>query len=215
MTKRTQSADSWDVVNGEKCFPLLAAIASDTDFNAEPFNDDGTFGSDVFFNTLGMSYIGIALNAARAADSKAKLYINDFNIEGPGKKAAAMMNLVKTLKSEGFPIDGIGFQCHFIVGEVPGGFQQNLQAFTDLGVEVAITELDVRMTLPATDALLAQQKADYTTVVSACVAVENCVGITLWDFTDLFSWVPGTFTGQGAACPWDEVRPGRPLIPRY
>ncbi|KAJ3553752.1 hypothetical protein NM688_g3450 [Phlebia brevispora] len=181
----TQAKYSWDVVN-------------------EPLNDNGTFGSDVFFDTLGVSYIGIALNAARAADPNAKLYINDFNIEGPGVKATAMMDLVTSLQSQGIPIDGVGFQCHFIVGEVPEGFQQNLEAFTALGIEVAITELDVRMTLPATDELLEQQKQDYQIVISACAAVPKCVGVTLWDFTDKFSWVPGTFAGQGAACPWDE-----------
>jgi hypothetical protein len=84
-----------------------------------------------------------------------------------------------------------------------------------LGVEVAITELDIRepdyilfvlrgphshisitklvqrlgMTLPSTDALLAQQKTDYTTLVSACNAVEKCVGVTVWDFTDKVSLV--------------------------
>ena len=47
-----------------------------------------------------------------------------------------MLNLVKQLKSDGVPIDGIGFQCHFIVGEIPSSFQSNLEAFTALGVEV-------------------------------------------------------------------------------
>lgn len=171
----------------------------------EPLNDDGTFGSDVFLEVIGTAYIGIALLAARAADPHAKLYINEFNIEGPGLKATAMQNLVKSLQSQHIPIDGIGFQCHFIVGEVPPGFQQNLEAFVALGIEVAITELDVRMTLPETPELLAQQKADYTTVIEACMAVSGCVGITLWDWTDKFSWVPGAFPGQGGACPWDEV----------
>ena len=159
----------------------------------------------MFFNTLGESYIPIALEAARAADPNAKLYINEFNTEGPGPKATAMLNLVKSLKSQNVPLDGIGFQCHFIVGEVPQGLVANWNSFTAAGVEVAITELDVRMTLPATPQLLAQQKTDYTTVVSACMSVERCVGITLWDWTDKFSWVPGTFAGQGEACPWDEV----------
>ena len=44
-----------------------------------------------------------------------------------------------------------------------------------LGVEVAITELDIRMTLPATDALLEQQKTDYQSAVSACASVEGCI----------------------------------------
>ncbi|KIJ24742.1 glycoside hydrolase family 10 protein, partial [Sphaerobolus stellatus SS14] len=59
-------------------------------------------------------------------------------------------------------------------------------------------------TLPSTQALLAQQQQDYQTVVSACMAVEGCIGITVWDYTDKYSWVPSTFSGQGAACPWDE-----------
>ena len=50
----------------------------------EPFNDDGTFRQDVFFNTLGESYIATALRTAKAADPNAKVYINDFNIEGTG-----------------------------------------------------------------------------------------------------------------------------------
>ena len=173
---------------------------------SEPLNDDGSFRSDVFFNTLGSGYIATALRAARAADPNAKLYINDFNIEGSGAKATAMMNLVRSLQQQGVPIDGVGFQCHFIVGQIPSTFQQNLQAFTNLGIEVAITELDVRMTLPSTPALLQQQKQDYQTVIQACIAVARCVGITLWDWTDKFSFVPSTFPGMGAADPWDQVR---------
>ncbi|KAL4248019.1 Beta-xylanase [Abortiporus biennis] len=175
---------SWDVVN-------------------EPFNDDGTYRTDVFYNTLGTAYIATALQAARAADPDAKLYINDYNIEGPGAKSTAMQTLIKSLKDQGVPIDGVGIQAHLIVGALPGNIQQNIEAFAALGVEVAITELDIRMTLPVTDALLAQQKKDYQTVISACQNVAACVGITIWDYTDKYSWVPSTFSGQGAACPWD------------
>ncbi|KAI1796949.1 endo-1,4-beta-xylanase C precursor [Ganoderma leucocontextum] len=175
---------SWDVIN-------------------EPFNDDGTWRTDVFYNTLNTTYVSIALQAARAADPDAKLYINDYNIEQTGAKSTAMLNLVKQLIADGVPIDGVGFQCHFIVGEVPTSFQSVLQQFTALGLEVAITELDIRMTLPATDALLAQQQKDYQSVVQACANVAGCVGITIWDWTDKYSWVPSTFSGQGAACPWD------------
>ncbi|KAF8583577.1 glycoside hydrolase family 10 protein [Ramaria rubella] len=171
---------AWDVVN-------------------EPLNDNGTLGSSPFLSAIGEEYIPIALRAARAADPKAKLYINDFNIEGPGAKSTAMINLVKSLKKQGVPIDGIGVQGHLIVGELPSDIQQNLEAITATGVEVAITELDVRMTLPSTPALLAQQKADYQTVIEACNAVRKCIGVTVWDFTD-----KATFPGEGAACPWDE-----------
>ncbi|THV01563.1 endo-1,4-beta xylanase [Dendrothele bispora CBS 962.96] len=150
-------------------------------------------------DTLGQSYIDIALQAARAADPNAKLYINDYNIEGSGAKASAMLSLVQDLKSRNIPLDGIGLQGHFIVGELPSDLQSTLEAFTALGVEVAYTEVDIRMTLPETDALLEQQQKDYQTVVAACMAVENCVGVTTWA-----SWIPTTFSGQGDALPWDE-----------
>ena len=78
----------------------------------------------------------------------------------------------------------MGFQCHFIVGSVPTSLQSILSQFTALGVEVAITELDIRMTLPSTSALLAQQQKDYQSVISACNAVKGCIGVTIWDYTD-------------------------------
>ncbi|KAL0059057.1 hypothetical protein AAF712_014234 [Marasmius tenuissimus] len=185
MTFKHYPVDSWDVVN-------------------EPFNDDGTQRSFVFTDTIGPSYIDIALESARAADPSTKLYINDFNIEGINAKSTAMFDLVQDLKARGIPIDGIGVQAHLIVGQIPSDIQENLERFASLGVEVAITELDIRMTLPVTAELLEQQKADYQSVVSACDAVEACIGVTIWDFDDKYSWVPGTFPGEGAALPWDE-----------
>ena len=98
-----------------------------------------------------------------------------------------MVNLVKSLKAQGVPIDGIGLQAHLIVGEVPSTIQANMEQFTALGIEIAITELDIRMTLPETAALLEQQRQDYQTVVSACKAVADCIGVTIWDYTDRVS----------------------------
>ena len=117
-----------------------------------------------------------------------------------------MTNLVSSLKSAGVPLDGIGFQGHFIVGEVPTSMATVMNQITALGVEVsrthsvscdggqgranptvlqvAITELDIRMTLPSTQTLLNQQKTDYTTVISQCTKVSKCIGVTVWDWTD-------------------------------
>src|SRR5450759_1896603 len=91
---------AWDVVN-------------------EPFNDDGTLRSDVFYQAMGQGYIADALRTAHAADPNAKLYLNDYNIEGENAKSNAMYNLVSSLKAQGVPIDGVGLESHFIVGQVP------------------------------------------------------------------------------------------------
>ena len=39
-------------------------------------------------------------------------------------------------------------------------------------------------------------------IVGACVQVCGCIGVTLWDFYDPFSWVPAVFPGQGAPLLW-------------
>ena len=175
----------WDVVN-------------------EPFNEDGTRRQSVFQQRIGDSYIAEAFRAARAADPTAKLYLNDFNVEGVNAKSTAMFNLVQSLQQQGVPIDGVGLQGHIILGQTPSTLQQNIQRFANLGLDVAITELDIRMNLPRDAAKDAQQANEYRAVVNACLAVTRCVGITVWDYTDKYSWIPGVFPGQGAALPYDE-----------
>ncbi|MEV6182223.1 endo-1,4-beta-xylanase [Streptomyces sp. NPDC052015] len=176
---------AWDVVN-------------------EPFDEDGTYRSTLWYDGLGADYIANALTWARAADPDADLYINDYNVEGVNAKSTALYNLVRSLKERGVPIDGVGLQAHLILGQVPSTLQQNIQRFADLGVDVAITELDIRMQLPSDSAKLTQQAADYKAVMSACLAVTRCTGVTVWGFTDSESWIPSTFPGQGAATPYDE-----------
>ncbi|KAF5334746.1 hypothetical protein D9611_012968 [Ephemerocybe angulata] len=177
--------DIWDIVN-------------------EAFEDDGTFRKTVFYNTLGTEYFEIALRVAHKADPKTKLYINDYNVEGLNAKSDGYYNLIKALKAKKVPIDGLGVQGHLIVGRVPTTIRENFQRFADLGVDIAVTELDIRMELPVTPEKLEQQKKDYATVIRACKAVRRCVGVTIWDYTDKYSWIPGWFEGEGAALPWDE-----------
>ncbi|WP_405872719.1 endo-1,4-beta-xylanase [Streptomyces zaomyceticus] len=177
--------DHWDVVN-------------------EPLNEDGTLRPSLWGAALGESYIADAFRSARAADPAAKLYLNDYSTDAVGAKSDGMYALVKRLLAQGVPVDGVGFQAHLVLGQVPASLETNLRRFAELGVDVAITELDIRMTLPATDAELAQQKADYAAVLRACLAVTRCAGVTVWGFTDSDSWIPDFFPGQGAATPYDE-----------
>ncbi|WP_037608559.1 endo-1,4-beta-xylanase [Streptacidiphilus rugosus] len=176
---------SWDVVN-------------------EPFNEDGTLRQDAFYAAMGSGYIADALRTAHAADPGAKLYLNDYNIEGENAKSDAMYNLVSSLKAQGVPIDGVGLESHFILGQVPSTLQANMQRFAALGVNVAVTELDDRIQLPASSANLSQQASDYAAVVNACLTVTGCVGVSQWGVGDADSWIPGTFSGYGAATMYDN-----------
>ncbi|KAG8942411.1 hypothetical protein FRC03_003251 [Tulasnella sp. 419] len=162
------------------------AIWSNTDTTYKAITGDVTeFG--VFYTTIGADYIPIALKAARVVDPSAKLYLNDYNTDGVGNKSNAYYTLAQSLIAAGVPLDGIGFQGHLIVGSVPTTIPANLKRFTDLKLEVAFTELDIRMTLPATDALLAQQAKDYVTVVNACLGNSLCVGVQTWDTSEFLS----------------------------
>ena len=156
---------SWDVVN-------------------EPFNGDGSFVNDVFYQAMGSGYIADALRTAHAADPGAQLYLNDYSIEGENAKSNAMYNLVQSLLAQGVPINGVGFESHFILGQVPSSMLANMQRFAALGVNVAVTELDDRIQLPATTANLNQQATDYATVVSDCLQVARCVGVSQWGVGD-------------------------------
>src|ERR1035441_7702053 len=176
---------AWDVVN-------------------EPFNGDGSFVSDPFYNAMGSGYIADALRTAHAADPNAKLYLNDYGIEGMNAKSNAMYSLAQSLLAQGVPVNGIGFESHFILGQVPSDMQANMQRFANLGLDVAVTELDDRITLPATSANLTQQATDFSNVVKDCLGVSRCVGVTQWAVGDADSWVPGTFSGQGAATMFDQ-----------
>lgn len=174
----------WDVVN-------------------EPFNEDGSLRDSVFLREIGPDYIAEALRATHAADPGAKLYINDYNVEGLNAKSDAMYELAQELLARDVPLDGVGLQSHFIVGQVPSTMEENIQRFVDLGMEVAITEVDIRIPLPANAAEYAQQAQDYATVTEACLAVEGCVGVTVWGVSDCCSWIPDTFPGYGDAHVWD------------
>jgi endo-1,4-beta-xylanase len=176
---------SWDVVN-------------------EPFNGDGSFVADAFYNAMGSGYIADALRTAHAADPNAKLYLNDYNIEGENAKSNAMYNLAQSLLAQGVPLGGIGFESHFIVGQVPSDMQANMQRVANLGLDVAVTELDDRIQLPASSAALQQQATDYGNVVKDCLAVSRCVGVSQWGVGDPDSWIPGTFPGYGAATMFDQ-----------
>jgi endo-1,4-beta-xylanase len=184
---------AWDVVN-------------------EPFTDDGQWRRSIWWEAMGPDYVAIALRAARAADPDAKLYVNDYNVETAGPKMRALYDLVASLKRAGAPIDGVGLQSHFVAGAAPQDIQAVMHEFAALGVDVAVTELDLRIRLPADEKALAAQASDYASVARACRATPRCVGVTTWGITDDHSWIPSFFSGYGAALPFDENYRPKPAV---
>src|SRR5699024_6062397 len=118
--------------------------------------------------------------------------------------------LIVDLLADGVPVHGFSTQGHLSLRYgVPGDLAENLQRFADLGLQTAITELDVRMDVaegeePTPEQL--EQQADYCPrVTEAALSGEGCPSLTLWGVLDKYSWVRGTFPGEGAATVlWDD-----------
>lgn len=180
--------DQWDVAN-------------------EIFDDAGNLRTtdNIWIRELGAGIIADAFRWAHEADPDALLFFNDYNVESIGPKSNAYYALVQQLLADGVPVHGFSVQGHLSTRYgFPGDLRANLQRFSDLGLSTAVTELDVRMDLPAagaspTPAQLAQQADYYQRFLEACLAVEGCDSFTLWGFTDKYSWVPVFFPTEGSA----------------
>lgn len=176
---------AWDVIN-------------------EPLSDSGEFRKSIWFSVLGSHYIETALRTAHVADPNAKLYINEFDVSSDNAKMMGLLRLLNELKRADVPIDGVGIQGHFAVGEVPNNFARDLAEFAALDLDVAITELDIRIEGPPDAEKLQRQAEDYKTIADACLQVPRCVGITTWGVTDARSWIPKAYPGRGHALLFDE-----------
>jgi endo-1,4-beta-xylanase len=178
---------AWDVVN--------EAIDDST----------GELRDTIWLRIIGPDYIAMAFRFAHEADPDAKLYYNDYNIEDTNRKSDAVYALVKQLLADGVPIDGVGWQMHLVNGQPIGnGFRENGQRLAELGLEISFTELDVRMPVPPSSLDLRFQADTYADVTRLCLDLPNCKAILTWGFTDRHSWIPGFFSGYGAALPFDE-----------
>ncbi|NUT53170.1 MAG: endo-1,4-beta-xylanase [Saccharothrix sp.] len=172
----------------------------------EIFTDSGTLRTteNIWIRELGPGIIADAFRWAHEADPQADLYFNDYGVESVNAKSNAYLALIKDLKAQGVPVHGFSAQSHLSTRYgFPGDLETNLKRFADLGLGTAITELDVRMDLPAdgkpTAEMLAKQADYYNRTLVACLNVKGCDSFTIWGFTDKYSWVPVFFAGEGAA----------------
>ncbi|GIJ10876.1 endo-1,4-beta-xylanase [Micromonospora andamanensis] len=143
---------------------------------------DGSSGArrDSNLQRTGNDWIEAAFRAARQADPNADLCYNDYNIDNwNDAKTQAVYRMVQDFKNRGVPIDCVGLQSHFTGGSnYPSNYRTTLSSFAALGVDVHITELDIRNA--PSDA--------YRNVVNDCLAVARCKGITVWGIRDSDSW---------------------------
>jgi len=169
--------------------------------------DDATGGlraASFWYQKIGPDYIPLAFEFAHEADPAAKLYYNDYGAEDMGRKADAVYALLRDMKAAGVPVDGVGWQMHLVNGfHVTDANRQNAERLQALGLELMITELDVRMRVPSSAADSQAQAESYRDVADFCLRQPGCKALVMWGFTDKYSWVPGVFQGMGDALIFD------------
>jgi len=116
--------DSWDVVN-------------------EALNEDGTLRNSIFLKKMGEDYLASAFKWTAEIDSDVDLYYNDYNMTNVDKRKGAI-RMVKNILDQGIKVDGIGMQGHWHLNSPSlEEIEQSILDYSELGVQVAITELDV------------------------------------------------------------------------
>ena len=169
------------------------------------------------------------LTIAHEADPDSRLILLDFNNEIVCPKSDTMFALAQTLLAKNLPLHGIGFQMHINTEckrvmwkkqtREPGGhnlsdesyfdsMRTNIQRFTDLGLEVWITEMsvDVDPDKPLREQLKRQAEI-YRRVFEVCLENPRVKGIKLWGVMDDVDrrtkrqYHPYLFDAQGRAKP--------------
>lgn len=138
----------WDVVNEV------------IDENEDPLNEDKTnvYRQSSWYNICGRDYILYAFQYAKEALNEleeelgrkmnVKLYYNDYSLANPTKREK-LVEMIKYLQENNAPIDGIGMQSHYHINSFSQvEFENSINTYSSMGLEVQITEFDVSVYEP-------------------------------------------------------------------
>lgn len=191
--KRAGKVWVWDVVN-----EVMAE-------NDQPMDESGLRTNYKEYRAMGASYVDQAFRWAKEADPNALLILNDYGIENWNDKSTRLYNYAIKLRSRGVPIDGIGFQMHFVdtTSRRPDidSMKRNFQRFADAGFRLFVTEMDVcamqtdqpsakipGVTTPS-NAQLQRQRLYYEQILQLTLQQPACKAFLMWDYADDFSWL--------------------------
>ncbi len=150
----------------------------------------------------GVEWYRQTFRLVKKCDPSSKLVLLDFNNEIICPKSDMMYALAKQLKDEGVPIDGVGFQLHLRTDlnrskghgiktdlEYFNSFSANLKRFSDLDLDLWITEFDVSID-PAKDLSeeLHRQADVYAAILNRALSNSRLKGIKFWGITDRNTW---------------------------
>ena len=187
VTRYSDIIYAWDVVN-------------------EAVADDSTkvYRESEWLEIAGKDFLVKAFEYAREADPNAKLFYNDYNAIIPEKRDR-IIELLKFLQENDAPIDGVGIQAHWsIYGPSEEELRKALDLYSELGLEIQITELDVSLypwekerrelkegeSDEFTPELEQKQIEAYDMFFEVFRDYKDVItGVTFWNISDKYSWL--------------------------
>jgi GH35 family endo-1,4-beta-xylanase len=228
----------WDVVNEaisnsvkqsdlvtsvDKPYGNIWRTSADEDDGMEAHETDWV---DWYKVTGGYEYIAKAfLKAGQVREENnlnVQLFYNDYGLYKPTKRQAAL-NLVQMLRDNGAPIDGIGMQCHIKLKEYTEdkalflkNFEDSIKAFIDAGLDVQITELDLRHDTVFSEQNAADQAELFGEIFRICRKYAK-TGDMEHGVTGITTWGPydGCYGGTGEKSNKDIFGPDQTLKAPY
>ncbi|KAJ3026758.1 hypothetical protein HDV00_011639, partial [Rhizophlyctis rosea] len=138
----------------------------------------------------------------------------DYNIEFPTRtpKTLAVYKYISDARTRGIPIHGVGFQAHFDTNWYPTetDFGNLIDMYNNIGVEVHITELDIKCVAPCD---LDLQGRIARSLLNVCIQKSNCKAFLTWGISDAHSWVRMNPAGTQELypLPYDEAWNPKPF----
>lgn len=193
----------WSLMSGhlERVLKRYGERITEWDVINEPIDTQGGAGGlrrNVFHRAFGPTYIERTLEEARALAPQAHLVVNDYGFEydNPVDQARrkAIVALARRLRASGTPLDGVGVQAHLDLSKGPlavEGLRDMTRQLVDLGLEITITELDVKEAgfhdaAAARDQKVADETRRY---LETMLVFPQVRGVVTWGLSDRHSWL--------------------------
>ena len=154
-----------------------------------------------WFEICGGEFVAEAFRIAHRIDPDAALYYNDYGLIHPYKREKAL-TMLRELKAAGVPITGVGIQAHWNAHTFnPQELQNTIDAFSELGLDVQITELDMSIHAPGArretgsqtvftpelEELQAEKYAQAFEVFRR--SADKISSVTFWGISDRYTWL--------------------------
>jgi endo-1,4-beta-xylanase len=165
---------------------------------------DGLRGA-IFAEKVGAHYLDLAFHAARAADPTARLLLNEYGVEydspADDTKRRVILRHLERLKRDGVPVEIFGVQGHLEIGAKPFSakkLRDFVAAVADLGIEIAVTELDVvDAAAPGDIARRDSMVADeYRRFLETMLDEKAVRTVFTWGLSDRHSWIVRRESGE-------------------